>query len=55
VVCDSALFVGIAELLLDEGDGVEFVVPEKFLNFVDLVYEEEYFLAVQFELEVGHA
>ena len=55
LLCNSALLIGIAEFLVHEGDGVEFVVPEELLYFVDLVYEEEYLLAVEFEFEVSHA
>lgn len=51
----SSLFIRIAELLLNERYGVEFVDPEELLYFVEFVDEEEYFLAVQFEFEVGHA
>lgn len=49
------LLIRVGELLLDEGNGVEFVDSEEFLYFVEFVDEKEYLLAVQFEFEVSHA
>jgi hypothetical protein len=54
-MCDPAVFVGVAELLLDEGDGVELVAAEELLDLVELIDQEEDFLAVELEFEVSHA
>lgn len=47
--------IRVIELLLNKSNSVELVSPEELLYLLELIDQEEYFLAVEFEFEVGHA
>jgi hypothetical protein len=52
---DPALLIGVFHLTLHKFNRVEVVDLQEPIDLVELVHEEEQFLAVEFEFEVGHA
>ena len=52
---NPALVIRLKELLLNKLNDIKVIILEKGINFLQLEDEEDDFLAIEFQFEVGHA
>lgn len=52
---NPTLLIRVIELLLNKSHCIELVSPEELLYLLEFINEKYYFLAIEFEFEVGHA